>query len=92
MSRTIRKNISLREEDYKIISEHAIKKGISFSEMLWSSAIQRINQAEEMDLLSFLKESCDFVSKEEQKEFEKMNIDLSDLSGEEISLNELLQD
>ncbi len=90
MSQTIRKNITIKEDAYKVINEYAKKQGISFSEMLWKSAIQKINQSEEMDLLSFLQENCKFVSEEEQKELDHMNIDFSDCSGKELSIDELL--
>ena len=90
MSQTIRKNITIKEDAYKIINDYAKQKGISFSEMLWKSAIQKINKSEEMDLLSFMQENCKYVTEEEQKEIDDMNIDFSDCSGKELSLDELL--
>lgn len=90
MSQTIRKNITIKEDAYNIINEYAKKHGISFSEMLWKSAIQKINNDEEMDLLSFMQENCKYVTEEEQIELEEMNVDFSDCSGKELSLDELL--
>ncbi len=43
-----------------------------------------------MDLLSFMQENCKYVTEEEQKEIDDMNIDFSDCSGKELSLDELL--
>lgn len=90
MSQTIRKNITIKEDAYNIINEYAKKQGISFSEMLWKSAIQKINNDEEMDLLSFMQENCKYVTEEEQIELDEMNVDFSDCSGKELSLDELL--
>lgn len=58
--------------------------------MLWKSAIQKINQLEKMDLLSFMQEHCKYVSEEEQKDLDNMDIDFSDCFGKELSINELL--
>lgn len=90
MNQTIRKNITIKEDAYQVINEYAKKQGISFSEMLWKSAIQKINQLEKMDLLSFMQEHCKYVSEEEQKELDSMDIDFSDCSGKELSVDELL--
>ena len=46
-------------------------------------------RGEAMGLLSFMQENCKYVTEEEQKELEEMNVDFSDSSGKELSLDEL---
>ena len=51
---TIRKNITLKQEDYDLISNFILKKGYNFSEFLRETALERIKQEEEISLLDFL--------------------------------------
>lgn len=87
---TIRKHISLKEDEYELIEKNARLLGLSFSEFLRNSALLFIKQKEELSLAEFLNKNCDYVSKEEQAEIDDMNIDYNDLNGEEININDLL--
>ncbi len=86
----IRKNISLSENEYEIIYDFAKKKGYSFSEILRRGALSYIKREEELDLVKFLNEHLDYVSEEEQREIDALNIDFNDLSGEELSIDDFL--
>lgn len=86
---TIRKNITITEEENEIILDFCKKIGKSFSEVLRMGALFYIKEAEKKDLVEFLSLHCEKVSLEEQKEFEKMMEKIDD-EGKEINLNELL--
>lgn len=45
----------------------------------------------EMSLLEFLNANVSKVSEEEQLEFESLNLDLSDTTGEELSISQVLK-
>lgn len=45
----------------------------------------------EMSLLEFLNDNVPYVSEEEQLEFESLNLDLSDTTGEELSISQVLK-
>lgn len=87
---TIRKNITLKQEDYDLISNFIFKKGYNFSEFLRETALERIKQEEEISLLDFLNSNISLLSKEEQLEIDSKNIDFSDISGEELKLKDVL--
>lgn len=53
-----------------------------------NSSIRRNN----MSLCEFLNANCEYVSKEEQKDIDELNIDYSEKDTEEMTLNELLQE
>lgn len=89
--KTIRKNITLPEQIYKVISTYAQKRGISFSEFLRESALERIRKNEDLSLLEYLNKNCDYVDDSEQEEIESLKLNFDDMSGRELSLNELLQ-
>lgn len=86
----LRKNITVSENDYNIISEYAKKNGYTFSEFLRKSALNFIKRKNDMNLLEFLNENCRKVDEEEQKELESMNLDFADTSGKEIELKDVL--
>lgn len=88
---TVRKNITLPVTVYETINNYAKKCGVSFSEFLRDAALKAIAKNEDEDLLEYLNEHCAYVSDQEQKEIEAMNIDFDDMSGKELTLNELLQ-
>ncbi len=48
-------------------------------------------KSENSNLLEYLDANCDYVDRNEQEEIEALNIDLDDLSGKELTLDELLQ-
>ncbi|WP_036459100.1 hypothetical protein [Mycoplasma leonicaptivi] len=87
---TIRKNITLKQEDYDLISNFISKKGYNFSEFLRETALQRIKQEEETSLLDFLNSNISSLSKEEQLEIDNKNIDFSDISAVELKLEDVL--
>ena len=44
-----------------------------------------------MSLLEYINANCTYMDSNEQKEIETLNIDFDDLSGKELTLDELLQ-
>lgn len=94
MSKALRKNITIAQEDYDLISENAKKRHMSFSEFLCNSTLQRIKEDDEMDLFDFLDKYCEPVSKEEQEDIEKFlkDYDEKDDEFEEISVDDVLHD
>ena len=87
---TIRKNITLKQEDYDLISNFILKKGYNSPEFLRETALKRIKQEEEISLLDFLNSNISLLSKEEQLEIDSKNIDFSDINGEELKLEDAL--
>ena len=92
MQTTLRKNITLSKDEYETISLFAKKQGLSFSEFLRTAALKVAKKSEDLDLLDFVTKNSEFVSAEEQKEFDKMNIDFNDIEGKELTIDEVLQD
>ena len=86
---TLRKNITIEEEDFSIISRHCKKLGKSFSEFLRDAALNEINKSEEEDLYNYLIKNISFASKQEQKEFDMLDLEL-DVKGKEISIDDIL--
>lgn len=89
--KTIRKNITLPEQIYKTINVYTQKRGVSFSEFLRESALERIRKNEDSSLLEYLNKNCDYVDDNEQEEFNNLKLNFADINGKELSLNELLQ-
>lgn len=87
---TIRKHISLKEEEYELIVKNARLQGISFSEFLKNAALLFIKQKEDLHLAEFLNHYCNSISLEEQAEIEQLKIDYDDLQGEELEINDFL--
>ncbi len=48
-------------------------------------------KSENSNLLEYLDANYDYVDRNEQEEIEALNIDFDDLSGKELTLDELLQ-
>ncbi len=86
----IRKNISLADSEYQIIYDFARKNGYSFSEILRKATLDYIHREEELDLVNFLNAHLDFVSEEEQREIDALNINFNNLDGEELSIDDFL--
>lgn len=86
----LRKNISIDEKEYNIILNYIRSNNISFSEFLRETALTFIKKQEELDLLQFLNDNCEYMSKEENEEIRKMNIDFSEIEGRAIKLEEIL--
>lgn len=89
--KTIRKNITLPEQIYKTINTYAQQQGVSFSEFLRDSALERISKNEDSNLLEYLNKNCDYVDDNEQEEIKSLKLNFADVSEKELSLNELLQ-
>lgn len=89
---TIRKNITLPVKAYEIINDYAKKSGKSFSEFLRDTTLNAIIQSENLSLLEYINTNCSYMDSNEQKEIEELNIDFDNLSGKELTLDELLQD
>ena len=86
---TLRKNITIKEEDYSLISDYCKKIGKSFSEFLRDVAMEVIQKSEEMDLYDYLIQNVSFVSKKEQEEFEELDLDLEN-KGRELKVDDIL--
>jgi hypothetical protein len=89
MEKTVRKNITSSEDIYVAIKDYYKKASISFSEAISRTSYQYIKQAEDFDLLNYLNRQ-EYVDKEEQEEIEKLNIDFSNTSGDELTLDDIL--
>lgn len=88
---TIRKNITLPAATYEMINAYAQKCGMSFSEFLRETALKAIVRNENLSLLNYINANCSFLDGDEQKEIEALNIDFDNMSGKELTLDELLQ-
>lgn len=94
---TLRKNITIKEEDFEKISDYAYKKRFTFSEFLRKAAIFYIDVQESMNLSEYLRENCEFASKEEQEDIEKWikelrnNTDYDSNEGKVITLEDIIQ-
>ena len=64
---------------------------MSFSEFVRDSALKAIIKSENLSLLDYINENCSYMDSNEQKEIEALNIDFYNLSGKELTLDELLQ-
>lgn len=42
------------------------------------------------EMLDYINANCDYVDEQEQEEIESLNINLDDLSGKELTLDEIL--
>lgn len=89
---TVRKNITLPENQNAVIERFVRNKGISFSEFLRIAAIEKIEREEKKELLEFLKENCEYVAEDEQKYFDNLGIDFSDTSDmKELDVDDVIQ-
>lgn len=89
---TIRKNITLPASAYETINDYAKKCGMSFSEFLRDTALKAIEKSQNLSLLEYINANCAYLDQKEQEEIEMLGIDFEDLSGKELTLDELLQD
>ena len=91
---TVRKNITLKEEEVIIFNDYCKKTGQTLSELLRNSALKFIKEVEEMDLAEYIKFNCKEMDKVEGEEIAKIikNIETDkDNKGVEITLDEILQ-
>ncbi len=86
----IRKHITLTKDEYQIIYDFAIKNGYSFSEILRKLALDFIKKTEQLDLLDYMNANLSPVSADERRELDALNIDFNDLSGAELSVDDVL--
>ena len=89
---TVRKNITLPENQNAVIGRFVRNKGISLSEFLRIAAIEKIEREEKKELLEFLQENCEYVAEDEQKYFDNLGIDFSDTSDmKELDVDDVIQ-
>lgn len=89
---TVRKNITLTKEQADEIERFTRSKGISVSEFLRETAIKEIRRINNLDLLDYLRENCDYVSAEEQRDIDKLNLeDINKEDFRELTIDEILQ-
>ena len=89
---TVRKNITLPENQNAVIERFVRNKGISFSEFLRIAAIEKIEREVKKELLEFLQENCEYVAEDEQKYFDDLGIDFSDTSDmKELDIDDVIQ-
>lgn len=91
MGISIKKNITIPEEDFKMIEKFSKKVGKSFSEFLRFATKEYIKMQEDLDLKEFLLEHCEYASLEEEEDILKIikKFD-SGNRGRTIKLDELL--
>ena len=91
MGLSIKKNITIPEEDFKVIDQFSKKSGKSFSEFLRIAAKEYIKIQENLDLKEFLLANCEYASKEEEENILKIIKDFdSEDRGRKVKLDELL--
>lgn len=89
---TVRKNITLSKEQAEEIERFARLNDISVSEFLRNTALKEIRRMNNLDLLDYLIENCDYVSDDEQKEIDKANLEnIYKEDCRELSIDEILQ-
>lgn len=91
---TVRKNITLTENQNEVIERFVRNKGISFSEFLRIAAIEKIEREEKKELLEFLQENCEYVADDEQEYFNNLGIDFSDTDTsdmKELDIDDVIQ-
>lgn len=87
---SIRKHITLTENEYQVIYDFALKNGFTFSELLRQSALNFIEKRENMDLLDYMNANLSAISQEEREELDNLNIDFDDLNGVELRVDDVL--
>lgn len=94
---SLRKLITIPDNDFEKISNFAQKERISVSELLRKAAKYYIESQEELSLSEYIKENCGYVSKEEQKELNewikelKNDPEYNENDGSEITLDQIIQ-
>lgn len=71
---------------------HTKPLNISSLESVGKSIFTPVPKNESMSLLEYLNTTCSYIDKQEQHDTEALNLDFFDLSGRELSLDELLED
>lgn len=83
----VRKTITIFNNDYEFIKKYANSINKSVSEVMRVFTIKQIEEEQNQNLLDFLNNNCTFVSRDEQADFDKMNIDFDDISGTEVKFS-----
>lgn len=91
-SNNLRKNITISNDDFLILSSFAKKINISFSELVRKATLKYVEEQEELELSDFLRTNYPFASDEEEAELTEIlkTLDLEE-SGKEIRIEEILQ-
>ncbi len=87
---SVRKHITLSENEYQIIYDYAIKNGLTFSELIRQSTLNFIKKSENIDLLEYMNNNLKAVSTEEREELDALDIDFNDLNGVELKVEDVL--
>lgn len=91
MNKYLRKNITMKTEDVDTINDYVQKTNDTFSNFLVKAALKYINDQDNMELLEFLNNNCEYVSDNEQNYLDSLDIDFTETEGKEISLDDFLQ-
>ena len=91
MNKYLRKNITMKTEDVDVINDYVQKTNDTFSNFLVKAALKYINDQDNMELLEFLNNNCEYVSDNEQNYLDSLDIDFTETEGKEISLDDFLQ-
>ncbi len=87
---SVRKHITLADNEYQVIYDFALKNGFTFSELLRRSALDFIKKSEDIDLLDYMNANLKAISPEERKELDALDIDFNDLNGVELRVEDVL--
>lgn len=87
---SLRKHITLAENDYQVIYDFALKNGFTFSELLRQATLNFIKRSESIDLLDYMNANLDSVSESEREELDALGIDFSDLDGVELKVADVI--
>lgn len=88
--KSVRKHITLAENEYQVIYDFALKNGFTFSELLRQSALNFIKKSENIDLLDYMNANLSAISQEEREELDALDIDFNDLDGVELRVEDVL--
>ncbi len=88
--KSVRKHITLAENEYQVIYDFALKNGFTFSELLRQSALNFIKKSENIDLLDYMNANLSAISQEEREELDALDIDFNDLNGVELRVEDVL--
>lgn len=90
MRDTITKNITLNKDDYDILSRFAKSNGLTLSKFLVYNALTTVHSKETKRVSEFMHRNFCYVDDTEQKEIDSLNINFDDLTGKELTLNDIL--
>ena len=87
-----RHQIFYSDDEWERIKEYSKKLGKSASELVRELSLSLLIEREEMDLAEYIRNNCEFVSDEEEKEIMELlkSVDPED-EGVELTLEDILQ-